>query len=406
MFYTLGRLGTFLRQSGNKSNLILMNIFRVVVITLFSVIFVYICHQLTRFSGLSVSGSLRVILFLGAIFALVLSMPLYFWSDRRLVHKPWHDAFFSASHFAMAYLNFLVSFVVLRDLAAAGIYYSPVEFDVDLLYDTNALGLMLALPFLLIILGTIIVRVGPKIKTVPLSFPDLPADLEGFKILHITDLHISSGLPVKFVARLAETAQRVQADIVVYTGDILDSSAYRHVEEFELLKTIRAPLGVFYVPGNHEYYWKIEQALTAFRGIGAEVLMNETANIVKGTASLQVAGIPDPAARMFQQEMPDLKKLTQQMQNGSFKILLAHQPFIADEASNFGFNLQLSGHTHGGQFFPWNFLIGFFQKYAKGLYQVKNMQLYVNQGTGYWGPSLRLGTYCELTQIVLRKSGK
>ena len=94
------------------------------------------------------------------------------------------------------------------------------------------------------------------------------------------------------------------------------------------------------------------------------------------------------------------------MQDGSFKILLAHQPFIADEASHYGFHLQLSGHTHGGQFFQWNFLIGFFQKYAKGLYRLKSMQLYVNQGTGYWGPSLRLGTYCELTQIVLRKGGK
>ncbi len=383
-----------------------MNIFRMVVITLFSVIFIYICHQLTRFTGLSLGGTVRVILFLGAIFGLVLSMPLYFWSDRRLQHKPWHDAYFSATHFAMAYLNFLVSFVVVRDIAALVLNFTSYEVQSESLYDLNALGVMLVLPLILILLGTVIVRVGPKIKTIEIPFPHLPAAFDGFKILHITDLHISSGLPVKFVQKLAEGAQKVSADIVVYTGDILDSSAHRHLPEFEILKSIRGPDGVFYVPGNHEYYWRIDQALAAFRSIGAAVLLNQSFTIEKGTEKLQIAGIPDPAARMFQEELPDFQKLAPQLDKDSFKIFLSHQPFVADEAAKYGFDLQLSGHTHGGQFFPWNFLIGFFQKYAKGRYRVGNMQLYVNQGTGYWGPSLRLGTYCELTQIVLRKSGK
>ena len=382
-----------------------MNTFRMVIIALFSVVFVYICHQLTRFTGMSAGNTARVIVFLGVIFGLVLSMPLYFWSDRRMNHKPWHDAYFSACHFAMAYLNFLVSLVVLRDVIALVIHFTS-EPAADHLYEIDALGIMLVLPFLMIVLGTLIVRIGPKIKSIELSFPNLPSSLDGFRILHITDLHISSGLPVKFVQRLAEGAQKVAADIVVYTGDILDSSAHRHLPEFEILKSIRGPHGVFYVPGNHEYYWKIDQALAAFRSIGATVLLNETASVEKEGATVQIAGVPDPAARSFGEAGPDFKLLAQQKDNTAFKILLAHQPFVADEAAKQGFDLQLSGHTHGGQFFPWNFLIGFFQKYAKGAYRVGNMQLYVNQGTGYWGPSLRLGTYCELTQIVLRKSAK
>ena len=383
-----------------------MSLFRAVLIIFFGSIFFYVTHQLTRFADLSLGINLGVIAFLIFIFGLVLSMPFYFWSERRLKHEPWHDSFFSAAHFGMAYINFLVTFVILRDVFAFIAEYTSKDFDVDVLYNSNSLGIMLVLPLIFILLGTITVRVGPKLKPVTLFFPNLPADLEELRILHITDLHISSSLPLSFVERLVKVANTSKADLVVYTGDILDSQAIRHLSEFELLKQIKAPLGVYYVPGNHEYYWQVDQALAAFRAVGAEVLINDTSLVRKGAAHLQVAGIPDPAALSFQLEGPDFKKLQTQARSDSFRLLLSHQPSFADAACEQGFDLQLSGHTHGGQFFPWNFLIGFFQKYAKGLYRIKNMQLYVNQGTGYWGPSLRLGTYCELTEIVLRKSQK
>lgn len=383
-----------------------MSLFRAVIIILFGGIFFYVAHQLTRFTDLSFGATAAVIIFLIFIFGLVLSMPLYFWSERRLKHEPWHDSFFSAAHFGMAYINFLVTFVILRDIFAFIARYAGDSFYVDSLYGTNALGLMLVLPFICILLGTITVRVGPRVKSVKVFFPQLPDDLEGFTILHITDLHISSSLPVAFVKKLTDAVQKIKSDMVVYTGDILDSQAVRHLDEFALLQKVSAPFGVYYVPGNHEYYWQVDQALAAMRSTGATVLINETALVNKGSAHLQVAGIPDPAALQFGLEGPDFKKLLGQSRSDAFRLILSHQPSLADVATTAGFHLQLSGHTHGGQFFPWNFLIGFFQKYSKGLYRIKNMQLYVNQGTGYWGPSLRLGTYCELTEIVLRKSGK
>jgi predicted MPP superfamily phosphohydrolase len=209
-------------------------------------------------------------------------------------------------------------------------------------------------------------------------------------------------LPLQFVEKLVQLTHEVKADLVVYTGDILDGSAVRHLNELELLRSVPAPLGNFYVTGNHEYYWQGDQALAAFRSIKFNVLMNEVVNIKRGNDLLQIAGTPDPAAKGFGLEGPNFEKVKHDFEANSFKILLAHQPFQAPQANAIGVDLQLSGHTHGGQFFPWNFLIGFFQKYPKGLYTVGNLSLYVNQGTGYWGPSLRMGTYCEVTEITLR----
>ncbi|MFS4460333.1 metallophosphoesterase [Bdellovibrio sp. HCB2-146] len=388
-----------------------MGLFRAVIIILFLGIFFYVSHQLLRFTDLTFAPAFGVIVFLALMFGLVLSMPLYFWSERRLQHKPWHDAFFAASHFALAYINFLGTLVILRDIAGFAVHYLPLHWTTEWmqkdLYGTTATGLLLILPFIMILIGTVTVRIGPRVKTMKLRFADLPAAWEGLRILHITDLHIGASLPQQFVEKLVLAAEKVKADLVVYTGDILDGSAVRHLTEIEMLKKIQAPLGSFYVTGNHEYYWQIGQALAAFRSLGFHVLLNDVINVQKDGHLLQVGGVPDPAAAMAAMEGPNFKKLQQQFKEKSFRILLSHQPSLAPQAAEAGFHLQLSGHTHGGQFFPWNFLIGFFQKYAKGLYHIKNLQLYVNQGTGYWGPSLRMGTYCELTEIILtRGEGK
>ncbi|MNT01187.1 putative metallophosphoesterase [compost metagenome] len=273
----------------------------------------------------------------------------------------------------------------------------------EALYGQTALGIMLVLPLFMILLGTITIRIGPKIKIMKLNFPDLPKAWDGLKVLHITDLHISSSLPVNFVEKLVKVIEQANADLIVYTGDILDSHAIRHLEEFSLLKKVKPPLGNYYVPGNHEYYWEIDQSLAAFRSIDFNVLINQVATLERSGQYVQIAGIPDPAAMHFQEEGPDFRKTASHFLPNSFRIMLSHQPSLADKVHEFGVQLQLSGHTHGGQFFPWNLLIGFFQKYPKGLYRIGNMQLYVNQGTGYWGPSLRMGTYCEITEIILRK---
>lgn len=382
-----------------------MAVFRALILVLFFTVFVYITHQLVRFAELPALLSLATVAFLFCIFAIIIAMPLFFWGSRSPEqHKPWHDAFFSAAHFSMAYISFLLSFVIIRDIGSFILSYTAPDFDVNSLYGKTMLSLMLVIPFFLIVLGTLIVRLGPKLVKVTVPFKNLPASLDGLRILHVTDLHIAPGLPIRFVEKLTAKIQELNADLVVFTGDILDSYAVRHLTEFEIIKNAQGKHGVFYVPGNHEYYWNIDQSLAAFRSIGFNVLLNQTQDVSINGALLQISGLADPAARQFGHEQPNFDKLTALFKPESFKMLLVHQPFLADQACTKGFDLQLSGHTHGGQFFPWNFLIVFFQKYSKGLFKLKDMQLYVNQGTGYWGPSLRLGTFCELTEITLKKA--
>jgi predicted MPP superfamily phosphohydrolase len=372
-----------------------MKAFRYLVLLIFSAGYFYLGHQLTRTTDLSFGTSLGIWIFISVLFAVVLAMPLYFWSDRRQRHQPWHDAFFTAAHLSLAYINFALVFVVLRDLAAL---VSPYHY-----YSADASILLLILPIVCIALGTAVVRVGPRLKQNTLHFLKLPKDLENLRLLHITDLHIGQSLPLEFVERLVTRAKKVpDIDFVLYTGDILDGLSERHQKELALLKEIPSKYGNYYVPGNHEYYWGGERAIEAFRDLGFHVLQNQTETLRIGQSSLQISGVPDPAAAMIQKPGPDIDFLKGTLQENSFKLLLAHQPNLAPAAAAAGFDLQLSGHTHGGQFFPWNFLIGLFQKYAKGLYHIQGMKLYVNQGTGYWGPSLRLGTYCELGLIVLK----
>lgn len=382
-----------------------MGTFRVVVLTLFCGLFFYSAHQLTRFADLPFAATAAILGFLMALFGVVLAMPLYFWAQDRNNHKPWHDVFFRITHIALAYVNFLLVFIILRDIAAFILHYAPgLNFNIDVLYNAQATLVMLLIPVACIVLGTLVVRRGPQLTKVDLKFKDLPKELEGLRILHITDLHISRSLPTNFIEKLVEVCKKNSADITVYTGDILDDIPARYKEDIALLKDIPSRHGNFYVPGNHEYYWQGETAIHAFRNIGFNILLNSAATLKFGDSELQICGIPDPAARAFQLEGPDFEKLAKSLHPQAFKILLSHQPTLATQAAPLGIQLQLSGHTHGGQFFPWNLLIDFFQKYGKGLYHIQNLQLYVNQGTGYWGPSLRLGTYCELAEIRLLKA--
>lgn len=391
---------------GHKTVVInLMALFRTLASTFILVIFIYVSHQLTRFADITWQGRTLLIGYLALLFSMVIGTFLFFWKEKNLDHKPWRDRLLNGSLIIMAYINFLVSFVILRDVFAF-LDYAFAARPFENLYSLQATATLLGLPVAFIALGNAVVQWGPRVKKVPVSFKNLPQDLEGLRVVHISDLHISPSLPVTFVKKLVARVQDIAPDVIVFTGDILDSFVEKHATELELLKGLKAKHGIYYVPGNHEYYWELQKSLDAFRGLGFQVLVNETKDVRIGNTVLQIAGIPDPAAGHFRHEGPDFDRLKSQQQPGSFKLLLSHQPSLAEKAKTLGYNLQLSGHTHGGQFFPWNWLIVFFEKYSKGLYRLGDLQLYVNQGTGYWGPQLRLGTYCELTEIVLRKDSK
>lgn len=380
-----------------------MGIFRTIASTLVLIVFVYISHQLTRFTDLEWHWQTLIVSFLAFLFSMIIGTFLFFFRERSPSHSPWKDRLLNASMTALAYVNFLGSLVILRDLFAFAEHFLPNPMT-ESLYSTQATMTIMGLPVLFIVIGNGIIQMGPRHKKIPIAFQDLPNDLENLRILHLTDLHIGDSLPTSFVQKLVERIQSIKPHIVVLTGDILDGFIEKHQSDMNILGKISAPYGVYFVPGNHEYYWDGVKNIEAFRKIGFNVLINQTFSINIGSAHLQIAGVPDPAAAHFQSKGPDFSELSSQLHPESFKIILSHQPSLAKKTEKMGFHLQLSGHTHGGQFFPWNWLIVFFERYSKGLYRLNKMQLYVNQGTGYWGPQLRLGTYCELAEIILRKN--
>ncbi len=161
---------------------------------------------------------------------------------------------------------------------------------------------------------------------------------------------------------------------------------------------------MFLVTGNHEYYWGAQKWLEEFQKLGVRVLLNEHAVITKNGRELVIAGIADPTAgQLHASGAPDPEKAIEGAPGNTVKILLAHQPAVYREASRAGFHLQLSGHTHGGQFFPWSIVVALSHRYYKGLQRYENMWLYISRGAGYWGPPLRFAVPAEITLLRLKR---
>lgn len=168
-------------------------------------------------------------------------------------------------------------------------------------------------------------------------------------------------------------------------------------EDIHPLSQLRARLGSFYVTGNHEYYWGGNEWLNVMNNLGMVVLMNRGKIIQHKNARILMGGIPDPVSKI----LPDLESIIKVGIESDFKILLSHRPGIARSAEPLGFDLQLSGHTHGGQFFPWTLVVKFVHEFHRGLSRLGKMWVYVNMGTGSWGPFLRVGSTTEITLLEL-----
>jgi predicted MPP superfamily phosphohydrolase len=242
----------------------------------------------------------------------------------------------------------------------------------------------------------------PQVKRVPIKIEHLPPELDGFRIVQITDIHVDSTLRRAAVEEIVAVVNTLDADIVALTGDLVDGSVTQLGHDVAPLKQVNAVSGNFFVTGNHEYYSGVIEWIEEVRRLGFTVLMNEHVVIARGRARLLLAGVTDYRGGNFlASHRSDPQKAINGAPPADVKILLAHQPKNIFDAAKAGYNLQISGHTHGGQFFPWNLLIGFAQPYVSGLHTHQNTRIYVSRGTGYWGPPLRVGSPSEITLITL-----
>jgi uncharacterized protein len=264
----------------------------------------------------------------------------------------------------------------------------------DLLHLRNASAGILGGVLVLTVVGLVQAR-RPRVVRVTVPIRDLPSGLAGLRIVQLSDLHVGPTIRRRFVEAVVDVANGLAPDLVAVTGDVADGLVPELRDHVAPLARLRAPLGTFFVTGNHEYYWDPRGWIRELERLGVSVLSNEHRLLVRGNGRLLLAGVTDLSAG------PDPQAAIAGAPASDVRVLLAHQPRSAYAARDAGFDLQLSGHTHGGQFFPFNLLVRLFQPFVAGLHRLEEMWLYVSRGTGYWGPPLRLGAPSEITLIEL-----
>ncbi len=267
--------------------------------------------------------------------------------------------------------------------------------------DLSAVGLCLAAGGY----GFFQARREPAVMEVDIPIKDLHPDLRGFRIVQFSDLHVGPTIKGDFAEMVTERINALKGDLIAFTGDLVDGSVANLREHTAPLKALSAPHGKYFITGNHEYYSGVGEWIEEAGRLGFDVLIDENRTVEKGKGKITLAGVTDISARYFHAgHRSDPFAALKGAGKTDMKILLAHQPKSIDDAAKAGYDLQISGHTHGGQYFPGNLMVRLDQPHIAGLYRHNGTWLYVNRGTGYWGPPLRLGARSEITVLTLKHS--
>ncbi len=245
----------------------------------------------------------------------------------------------------------------------------------------------------------------PPVKNVEIAIRDLPEAFDGYRLLQLTDLHLSRLFPASWAETLVQKANGLKTDLIVVTGDFIDGRLDRRRADVAPLAKLQAPDGVFAIPGNHEYYFGYDDWMRHDASLGIRMLMNAHAVIEREAGRIVIAGVTDLSAFGRPMPDPDLAAALKDAPARAPVILLDHQPRMAAETAKAGVALQLSGHTHGGMVLGLDRLVARANGgFVSGHHQVGGMQLYVNNGTALWpGFALRLGRPSELTVFTLRR---
>lgn len=246
----------------------------------------------------------------------------------------------------------------------------------------------------------------PPLKDVEFVIKNLPPQFEGYKVLHLTDLHISRLFNEPWTRAMVDKSNNLGVDLIVITGDLIDGSVADRAQDVEALRDLQAPDGVYVTPGNHEYFFDNVAWMQYFESLGMIPLANSHTLIKRDEAEIVLAGVTDVTASATGFPPPDLKQALKDVPKDMPVILLDHQPRNARDAASQGVDIQLSGHTHGGMIFGLDRVVAWANAgFVSGVYHIDDMQLYVSNGTALWpGFALRLGKPAELTHITLRQT--
>ena len=345
-------------------------------------------------SGIRVGGALLLGFSLGLMLAGLMA--------RSLQSRSVADRVAAVGLLAMSLFSSLFVFTLLRDIVLLVAVISVPAARVHVLQSATAL-LTVGLAALVTLVGFVGARRRARIVNIDVPLANLPPALVNFSIAQISDVHVGSTIKRPYVDAIVDAVNGLKADLIAVTGDLVDGSVPDLARHIAPLGRLNARYGAFVVTGNHEYY-SGERAWTAeFRRLGLHVLLNEHVVVRHQGAPLVVAGVTDYSAHHFDpaQRSDPVAALWGAPADAGAKILLAHQPRSAAAAATAGFDLQLSGHTHGGQFWPWNLFVRFQQPFTAGLHRLNQLWVYISRGTGYWGPPNRFGAPSEITLLRL-----
>ena len=312
----------------------------------------------------------------------------------------------------MGLFSSLLVLTFLRDIALLGLWLiSAIGVTLDLIAvrHTSAQALLI-LALVMTVLGFWNARRTAAVVRVDVPVANLPAVLQGFTVAQISDIHVGPTIKAHYLQRIVDRVNSLDANMVAITGDLVDGSVKDLGQHIQPLAQLQSTHGSFFVTGNHEYYSGVHGWIDALRQLGIRVLMNEHVVIQHSKdsqdpepAMVVVAGVADYSAHHFDESHRSdaHTAMANAPEHAVFKLLLAHQPRSAAAAEQAGFDLQLSGHTHGGQFWPWGYFVRFQQPFTAGLHRLGALWVYTSRGTGYWGPPKRFGAPSEITLIRL-----
>jgi predicted MPP superfamily phosphohydrolase len=245
-------------------------------------------------------------------------------------------------------------------------------------------------------------------EVIPLSVPirGLPRALQELKVVQISDIHIGDTIGEEYLSEIVARVMEREPDLIVITGDLIDGKVREIGTLLDPLDDLQAPLGVYFITGNHEYYFNVEAWLREIESHGITTLVNEHVVIRYRGYRIVLGGIPDhDGGRFLGSHEPDVEQAFEGAPDSDIRVLLAHQPRSYPLAKGQGVDLQLSGHTHGGQVWPFGLFVPLQQYFSAGLHRVhedssdRAQWLYISRGTGYWGPPMRVGAPSEITDI-------
>jgi predicted MPP superfamily phosphohydrolase len=245
----------------------------------------------------------------------------------------------------------------------------------------------------------------PSIVNIDVPIANLPENFEGFTIVQISDIHVSSTIKRPFVQTITEMVNGLNPNVIALTGDLVDGSVPNLAADVQPFADLQARHGKYFVTGNHDYYSGIGPWLKKVDELGFTILLNEHRLIDIDGQRLLLGGVTDfEGGRFGPEHRTDPYKAIAGAPDGVAKILLAHQPKSIFEAAKAGWDYLIAGHTHGGQYFPYHFLAALTQPYISGYHRHENSAIYVSRGTGYWGPQIRIGAPSEITVHRLVKA--